>query len=600
MSPRQIGHYEIRTLLGRGGIGEVYGAFDTELEREVAIKTLRPELSLDKGFLERFRAEATSLARLNHPNITTLYALFRDGDTVCMVMELVRGHTLETMLDRLGKLPVRDSLAVVIQAVMGLRYAHRMGVIHRDIKPSNLMLTEGGSLKIMDFGIARIQGSQRLTRQGDMVGTLAYASPEQLRGNEGDGRSDQYSLATVLYEMLSGRLPFSAASDYELIRAQVETVPPPLAPLCGDLDPVVEAALMRALSKSPDERFETVEDLGRALGASALLADAPDIVRDGVWQSFLTHELRTTRVASPHTTVRATGQGNPGDTVDMVGTADAAETASREAAHRVTPLFAHPTTLSPAPASARTPAPAPISRTTTERIDVPPSPTVVRPVTGKIRSTGNIRNTGNTTASPPHAPARSRLMVVGAACTGLVVAAGALAWVLMRQPESEPTRTVATVPAQPAPLPQPPVEETPVNLPPISLVPQPPAPANPSLPGGAPATPAGNASPPDLDGSVAQVLDSGALIVSGKIVNLFSIVGEDGKPAKAMQRYLKDKGNRLQCFAKGKAFQCFANGEDIAEHALRSGWARTRAGAPAPYADAEQEARRARLGVWAT
>lgn len=177
-------------------------------------------------------------------------------------------------------------------------------------------------------------------------------------------------------------------------------------------------------------------------------------------------------------------------------------------------------------------------------------------------------------------------MVVGTACAGLVVAAGALAWVMMRQPESAPKRTVATVPAQPAPSPQPPAEEVPVNLPPISLVPQPPAPANPS--------------PPDLEGSVAQVLDSGALIVSGKIVNLFSIVGEDGKPAKAMQRYLKDKGNQLQCFAKGKAFQCFANGEDIAEHALRSGWARTRAGAPAPYSDAEQQARRARLGVWAT
>ncbi|CAG2153902.1 serine/threonine-protein kinase [Cupriavidus numazuensis] len=563
MSPRQIGHYEIRTLLGRGGIGEVYGAFDTELEREVAIKTLRPELSLDKGFLERFRAEATSLARLNHPNITTLYALFRDGDTVCMVMELVRGQTLETMLQRLGKFPVRDSLAVIIQAVMGLRYAHRAGVIHRDIKPSNLMLTDGGTLKIMDFGIARIQGSQRLTRQGDVVGTLAYASPEQLRGNEGDGRSDQYSLATVLYEMLSGRLPFSATSDYELIRAQVETVPPPLAPLCGDLDPQVEGALMQALSKSPQERFETVEEFGRALGASALLADAPDIVRDGIWQAFLAHALQTTRVAPPHTTVRATGQGDAG--------ADAAQTASREADHHATPLFSRPTTLSPATA--------PMSHTATATVEAPSSPTAVRP------------DTGRTTTRPPHAPARSRLVVIGAAGTGLVVAAGVLAWALMRQPESAPKPTVATVPVKPAPQPQPPVEETPVNLPPIALVPQPPPPAP---------TPPANAPPPDLEGSVAQVLDSGALIVSGKIVNLFSIVGEDGRPAKAMQRYLKDKGNRLQCFAKGKAFQCFADGEDIAEHALRSGWARTRAGAPAPYSAAEQEARRARLGVWAT
>lgn len=566
MSPRQIGHYEIRTLLGRGGIGEVYGAFDTELEREVAIKTLRPELSLDKGFLERFRAEATSLARLNHPNITTLYALFRDGDTVCMVMELVRGQTLETMLQRLGKFPVRDSLAVIIQAVMGLRYAHRAGVIHRDIKPSNLMLTDGGTLKIMDFGIARIQGSQRLTRQGDVVGTLAYASPEQLRGNEGDGRSDQYSLATVLYEMLSGRLPFSATSDYELIRAQVETVPPPLAPLCGDLDPQVEGALMQALSKSPQERFETVEEFGRALGASALLADAPDIVRDGIWQAFLAHALQATRVEPPHTTVRATGKGDAGADTGSV------ETASRDADHHATPLFSRPTTLSPATA--------PMSRTATATVEAPSSPTAVRP------------DTGRTTTRPPHAPARSRLVVIGAAGTGLVVAAGVLAWALMRQSESTPKPTVATVPVKPAPLPQPPVEETPVNLPPIALVPQPPAPAAP--------TPPANAPPPDLEGSVAQVLDSGALIVSGKIVNLFSIVGEDGRPAKAMQRYLKDKGNRLQCFAKGKAFQCFADGEDIAEHALRSGWARTRAGAPAPYSAAEQEARRARLGVWAT
>ncbi|MGT2495130.1 serine/threonine protein kinase [Cupriavidus basilensis] len=107
MSARQIGHYEIRTLLGRGGIGEVYGAFDTELERDVAIKTLRPELSLDKAFLERFRAEATSLAKLNHPNITTLYALFKDADTLCMVMELVHGHTLETVLQRIGPFTVR-------------------------------------------------------------------------------------------------------------------------------------------------------------------------------------------------------------------------------------------------------------------------------------------------------------------------------------------------------------------------------------------------------------------------------------------------------------------------------------------------------------
>ena len=585
MAPRQIGHYEIRTLLGRGGIGEVYGAFDTELEREVAIKTLRPELSLDKAFLERFRAEATSLARLNHPNITTLYALFRDGETQCMVMELVTGQTLETILQRLGRFPVRDSLAIVIQAVMGLRYAHKMGVIHRDIKPSNLMLTDSGTLKIMDFGIARIQGSQRLTRQGDVVGTLAYASPEQLRGNEGDGRSDLYSLATVLYEMLSGRLPFNATSDYELIRAQVETVPPPLAPLCGELDPEVEAALMQALAKSPEARFDTVEAFGRALGATALLADATDIVRDGVLQAFVARELQATRVAPPHTTIRSSG--------NLAAAQDFATTG-------VAPLPAEaPASRAPASSAAHSPAPSSLrsSVRSSGHASVPspaPSPHPSR------------------APSPPPAGSAdrhsrpSRAVVLGGAAVGAAGVASVLAWVLLREP-SPPTPPVAvTAPMPQRPAQEPPVDETPVNLPPISLVPAPaPAPANPAAIPPAPsapavAVPAPQQGRPDLEGNVAQVLDSGALIVAGKIVNLFSIVGEDGKPARAMQRYLKDQGNRLQCFARGKAFQCFASGEDVGEHALRSGWARTRSGAPAHYSAAEQEARRARIGVWAT
>ena len=586
MAPRQIGHYEIRTLLGRGGIGEVYGAFDTELEREVAIKTLRPELSLDKAFLERFRAEATSLARLNHPNITTLYALFRDGETQCMVMELVTGQTLETILQRLGRFPVRDSLAIVIQAVMGLRYAHKMGVIHRDIKPSNLMLTDSGTLKIMDFGIARIQGSQRLTRQGDVVGTLAYASPEQLRGNEGDGRSDLYSLATVLYEMLSGRLPFNATSDYELIRAQVETVPPPLAPLCGELDPEVEAALMQALAKSPEARFDTVEGFGRALGATALLADATDIVRDGVLQAFVARELQATRVAPPHTTIRSSG--------NLAAAQDFATTG-------VAPL----------------PADAPASRAPASSAAHSPAPSSLR---SSVRSSGHASVPSpapsphpSRAPSPPPAGSAdrhsrpSRAVVLGGAAVGAAGVAGVVAWVLLREPEPPPPPPVAvTAPVPQRPAQESPVDETPVNLPPISLVPAPaPAPANPAAIPPAPsapavAVPAPQQSRPDLEGNVAQVLDSGALIVGGKIVNLFSIVGEDGKPARAMQRYLKDQGNRLQCFARGKAFQCFASGEDVGEHALRSGWARTRSGAPAHYSAAEQEARRARIGVWAT
>jgi eukaryotic-like serine/threonine-protein kinase len=277
----KLGQYEIRELLGEGGIGQVHAAFDTVLQREVAIKSLRPELLSDTNFVERFRAEATSLARLNHPNITTLYSLIPDGRNLCMVMELVRGHTLDDILKkRNAPLDVRESLAIIAQAADGLAYAHSMGVIHRDVKPSNLMIAESGVLKIMDFGIARVRGSQRLTRSGSIVGTLAYMAPEQLRGEEGDESCDLYSLAIVLYEMLSGSPPFNATSDYELMQAQINTRPDRLIPRVPGLEPRVEAALLKALSKKPAQRFPSARAFSDALGASALRLDAPKILHN--------------------------------------------------------------------------------------------------------------------------------------------------------------------------------------------------------------------------------------------------------------------------------------------------------------------------------
>jgi eukaryotic-like serine/threonine-protein kinase len=278
---RMVGQYEIRELLGEGGIGQVHAAFDTILQREVAMKSLRPELLSDANFVERFRAEATSLARLNHPNITTLYSLFPDGRNLYMVMELVRGTTLDNILEkRKIALDIRECLAIVAQAADGLDYAHSMGVIHRDIKPSNMIVSENGTLKIMDFGIARVRGSQRLTRSGSIVGTLAYMAPEQLRGEEGDDASDLYSLAIVLYEMLSGSPPFSAASEYDLMQAQINQKPDRLMPKLPGLDPKVETALLKALSKKPDQRFPSTRAFSDALGASMLRMDAPKILHN--------------------------------------------------------------------------------------------------------------------------------------------------------------------------------------------------------------------------------------------------------------------------------------------------------------------------------
>ena len=276
-----VGQYEIRDLLGEGGIGQVHAAFDTVLQREVAMKSLRPELLSDANFADRFRAEATSLARLNHPNITTLYSLIPDGKNLYMVMELVRGHTLDDILaKRNAPLDVRESLAIISQAADGLAYAHSMGVIHRDIKPSNLMVAENGVLKIMDFGIARVRGTQRLTRSGSIVGTLAYMAPEQLRGEEGDEACDLYSLAIVLYEMLTGTPPFSATSEYDLMQAQINQKPDRLIPRVPGLDSRIEAAIMRALAKKPAQRFPSTRAFSDALGASALRMDAPKILHN--------------------------------------------------------------------------------------------------------------------------------------------------------------------------------------------------------------------------------------------------------------------------------------------------------------------------------
>ena len=278
---RMVGQYEIRDLLGEGGIGQVHAAYDTILQREVAMKSLRPELLSDANFVERFRSEATSLARLNHPNITTLYSLFPDGRNLYMVMELVRGSTLDSILEkRKVALDIRECLAIIAQAADGLDYAHSMGVIHRDIKPSNLIVSGNGTLKIMDFGIARVRGSQRLTRSGSIVGTLAYMAPEQLRGEEGDDSCDLYSLAIVLYEMLSGAPPFNAASEYDLMQAQINQKPDRLTPKVAGLDPKIENALLKALSKKPDQRYPSMRDFSDALGASTLRMDAPKILHN--------------------------------------------------------------------------------------------------------------------------------------------------------------------------------------------------------------------------------------------------------------------------------------------------------------------------------
>jgi len=252
-----IGNYKIEAKLGEGGMGAVYRGVDTMLDREVAIKALKPELASQTSVVERFRTEAVTLAKLNHPNVATLYTMFRQGEELYMVLEYVRGETLDNILQRRGALPAEEAIPVFCQVLDGIDHAHELGIVHRDIKPANMMLTEKGTLKVLDFGIARLLGSARMTRAGNIIGTLEYMAPEQVRGLETDGRSDLYALGMMLYEVLTGKLPFDTENEFELMKAQTELTPAPPRTLNPNIPPAVEAAIMKAIDKDPNKRFQT-------------------------------------------------------------------------------------------------------------------------------------------------------------------------------------------------------------------------------------------------------------------------------------------------------------------------------------------------------
>jgi serine/threonine-protein kinase len=264
-----VGSYKITEKIGEGGMGAVFKGIDLMLEREVAIKMLRPELASQPQVLERFRAEAVTLAKLNHPNVATLHSFFRQGDDFFMVMEFVRGHTLDTVVQRSGAMDCDRAISLFCQALEGIGRAHKLGIIHRDIKPANIMLTEEGSVKVMDFGIARVLGTSRMTKQGNIVGTVEYMSPEAIQGEESDARSDVYSLGILLYEMLTGRVPFVKDTEFSLMMAQIQEAPPPPRTFAAHIPVPVEQAIMRALAKKPEARFQTVGEFREALEKSA-------------------------------------------------------------------------------------------------------------------------------------------------------------------------------------------------------------------------------------------------------------------------------------------------------------------------------------------
>ncbi len=275
MYDQVIGNYRILEKIGEGGMGEVFRGLDTMLEREVAIKSLRPELSKREDIVTRFRSEAVALGRLNHPNIAMVYNFLLHGDQYYMVLEFVRGETLDKVISRRGPIPWQECVSILCQALDGLEHAHRLGVVHRDIKPSNLMITPSGSVKLMDFGIARILQRARLTRTGHMVGTLEYMSPEHIQGLETDARTDIYSLGVVGYEALTGHTPFQRNTDYEIIRAQIEERPTDIHLLRTDVPEAIEKSILKALEKSAENRHPTAVAFLASLEESMQAAGAP-------------------------------------------------------------------------------------------------------------------------------------------------------------------------------------------------------------------------------------------------------------------------------------------------------------------------------------
>ena len=258
------GRYRLEQLVGHGGMARVYRATDLVLDRPVAVKIMAAQLTRDPVFVKRFRREAQAAAGLNHPGIVAVFDTGADGDVHYIVMEQVEGRTLGGIL-REGPIPLDRALGIAEDVCSALDVAHANGLVHRDVKPGNIMVTPSGSVKVMDFGIARAVSADTLTHTAAMLGTATYLSPEQASGAPVDSRSDVYSLGVVLYEMLARRPPFSAESPVALAFKHVREAPAPPSSLNAALGPDVDAVVLRALAKDPDLRYASAEEFGRAI-----------------------------------------------------------------------------------------------------------------------------------------------------------------------------------------------------------------------------------------------------------------------------------------------------------------------------------------------
>jgi eukaryotic-like serine/threonine-protein kinase len=259
--------YRLDRRLGIGGMSTVQLALDTRLEREVAVKLLAEHLADDPAFVSRFRREALSAARLVHPNVVQVFDSGFDEATHrhYIVMEYVRGSSCAEMLRREGRLEPEEAVNIVLQACRGLEYAHRHGVVHRDVKPGNLLLSDEGTVKLADFGIAKATEQSSITQVGSVLGTAAYLAPEQARGEPAGPQADLYSLGVVTYQLITGRLPYEASSLTELALMQQRDLPEPIDEVNADVSPALARAIEIALALEQHERYETASAMEEGL-----------------------------------------------------------------------------------------------------------------------------------------------------------------------------------------------------------------------------------------------------------------------------------------------------------------------------------------------
>ncbi|MFQ5994025.1 MAG: serine/threonine-protein kinase [Acidiferrobacterales bacterium] len=264
-SGTHLDQYVIEGELGGGGMGMVYKGHDTLLDRPVALKVLPPHLCTDSDFARRFAREARVQARIDSPHVATLHAVMERPEGLVLVMDYLEGESLETRLRNRGPLSAKEAVAIFEQAALGTEHIHRLGIVHQDLKPGNIYVASNGVVKLLDFGVAKVLRDQGLNQGGEMIGTLLYMSPEQIKGREVDFRADIYTLGITLFEAVTGRLPFERKTNYALMHAHVQENPPAPRQYQSEIPRELEKVILKAIAKEPERRFQTMEAFRRAL-----------------------------------------------------------------------------------------------------------------------------------------------------------------------------------------------------------------------------------------------------------------------------------------------------------------------------------------------